>query len=63
MEEIVRIIDCGDGPCVLSGACRLEKVFRDAAELFVSKLDEYTLADLVGRPGRAQSAILRRLSL
>ena len=49
LEEIDKIIDCDDGPCVFQGACKLDKIFRDASEAFMAELDQYTLADLVRR--------------
>lgn len=62
LEEIDPIINCEDGPCVFHGACRLDGIFRDAAEAFMQELDQYTLADLVVRKPMLQRLIRRHLS-
>ncbi len=59
LEEIDQIINCDDGPCVLRGVCKLEKLFQDAAESFIQELDQYTLADLVIHKSILHHAIYR----
>ncbi len=57
LEEIEKIIDCDDGPCVFRGACRLDKIFQDAAEAFMQELDQYTLADLMRRKSQLRQIV------
>lgn len=61
LEEIEVIINCGDGPCLFLGICRLDKMFHDAAESFVRELDRYTLADLVHNKLQLQTVIRRHV--
>ncbi|HXF78857.1 MAG TPA: Rrf2 family transcriptional regulator [Usitatibacter sp.] len=46
-----------EGACVIDGACRLQRILREADEAFFEVLDHYTLQDLLLRPGR-MAAIL-----
>lgn len=51
--EPVVLAECfGPDPdaCVLTGACRLAGVLRQAGDAFFAALDRYTIADLVARP-------------
>lgn len=57
LEEIDQIINCDDGPCVLRGVCKLDKLFQDATESFMQELDQYTLADLVVQKTQLRKAI------
>jgi Rrf2 family nitric oxide-sensitive transcriptional repressor len=41
------LVDCGRGPCPLSGACLLKRALDDAERVFILELDRYTLADVV----------------
>lgn len=48
------IVEClGESPtsCKIAPACRLAGILLGAFEVFYSKLDEYSLADLVQQPG------------
>jgi Rrf2 family nitric oxide-sensitive transcriptional repressor len=42
------LVDCGRGPCPLSGLCLLKRALDDAERVFILELDRYTLADVVG---------------
>lgn len=50
LEDNPTLIDCGNPPCVIRSGCRLKGVLDDALQAFFSKLDEYTLADVVRQP-------------
>ena len=59
-EESETVIDCTDRqmhPCQLNPACRLKRVFDDAAAAFFAVLDGCTLADLVKQPSRMRAAL------
>ncbi len=48
--EDVALAECFASPtnkCVISPTCRLKSILQDAAEKFVSELDQFTLQDLV----------------
>ena len=60
LEEITRIVDCSDGPCLFQGSCALSVAFDKASEAFLQTLDGYTLADLVKRRGHLQRLVLNR---
>jgi len=52
-EDEVGVIDCQNGiggPCRIAPVCRLKGIFGEAHRAFLSVLDSYTLADLVGQP-------------
>ncbi len=52
-EDNFALVAClgeGRGACVLSPACRLTGIMREAAGAFLAVLDGYSLADLVRRP-------------
>ncbi len=62
-EQDLALVECfeaGNG-CIISPACRLKGVFREALEAFFQTLDQYTLADLV--PPRRQPQMIQLLSL
>lgn len=53
MEENLHVVECFQGEtglCILNPTCRLKRVLQKAMEAFLSVLDEYTLADVVGDP-------------
>ncbi|GLV12707.1 HTH-type transcriptional regulator NsrR [Alicyclobacillus hesperidum] len=53
MEENLHVVECFQaeaGICILNPTCRLKRVLQKAMEAFLSVLDEYTLADVVGDP-------------
>ena len=49
--EDMALVPCfEDGPCLISPACVLRDILREALEAFLGVLDRYTLADLVSSP-------------
>lgn len=59
-EEDEKVIDCEDGnqqTCRLYPACRLKKVFTEAASAFYAVLDSYTLADLLKKPAKMKAVL------
>ncbi len=55
-EDNFALVECL-GPnnlCVITGACRLEHILRDALVAYLAVLDRYTLADLVREPELAR---------
>jgi len=63
LEEVTRIVDCEDGPCLFRKACNLERAFQKATEAFLSELDQYTLADLVRQRTHLQRIVMHGMSL
>ncbi|NMU93454.1 BadM/Rrf2 family transcriptional regulator [Achromobacter ruhlandii] len=57
LEQQGPLIDCGEPPCALDGACRLAGVLAQTLQAFYDALNGYTLADLVRDPTAA--AIIR----
>ncbi len=49
-SALVECFNPASNTCVLTPACQLRFLLRDAQEAFFSRLEEATLADLVGRP-------------
>lgn len=49
-SALVECFDPANDTCVLTPACQLRPLLRDAQEAFFLKLEEATLADLTGRP-------------
>ena len=52
-EEPFSLVECFDkerNACVITPACRLQKVLGEALDAFLAVLDGYTLADLTARP-------------
>ena len=52
MEADLAIVECfqgGAGECLITPACRLKGVFREALEAFLSVLDQYTIDELTRR--------------
>ena len=52
-EETLHVVECladdYDNACKLAPNCRLKGVLKDAHDAFFHHLDQYTIADLVGR--------------
>lgn len=63
LEDNPALIDCGTPPCVIRAGCRLKAALDDALQTFFSKLDEYTLADVVRQPTAFSLITLRDRSL
>ncbi|AHV91128.1 HTH-type transcriptional repressor nsrR [Bordetella holmesii 70147] len=57
LEHQGALVDCGDPPCALEGACRLAGALNESLQRFYESLDRYTLAELVAPPTGA--AIIR----
>jgi len=54
-EGPMRLVECfraGDNRCVITPACTLSAALREAGESFLTVLDRYTIADLLGNRGR-----------
>lgn len=49
-EDMVLVPCFQDGPCLISPACVLRDMLREALAAFLGVLDRYTLADLVASP-------------
>jgi Rrf2 family nitric oxide-sensitive transcriptional repressor len=49
MEEDLAIVEClGDhNSCIITGACRLRSIMREALNAYLAVLDRYSLADLL----------------
>lgn len=58
MESDWAIAECfgGDNECILTPACALRPILREALNQFLQVLDGYTLADIVDDKRRAQLA-------
>ncbi len=50
LEETGCLVDCGRGPCPLSGRCLLKRALDEAERGFIRSLDGYSLADMVAHP-------------
>ncbi|WP_099868095.1 RrF2 family transcriptional regulator [Pararhizobium haloflavum] len=62
MEDGFALVECmrpDGGTCVITSACRLRVVMREATQAFLSVFDRYTLADLSQNEGEL-SAILEK---
>lgn len=46
--EPLQLLDCSEGNCYITSACRLKGALADAKIAFLSVLDKYTLEDVVG---------------
>ncbi|WP_062262758.1 Rrf2 family transcriptional regulator [Endozoicomonas arenosclerae] len=51
MESTIVLVDCEEPVCRISEVCRLKGVLAEAMSAFMSVLDRYTLADLIGNRG------------
>ena len=52
MEADLALVECfqgGKGECLITPACRLKNVLREALDAFLDVLDQYTINDLVKR--------------
>ena len=49
-EADLSLVECfqgGEGECLITPACRLKGVLREALDAFLSVLDQYTVGDLI----------------
>lgn len=55
-EDNFALVEClgPNNACVITGACKLEHILRDALGAYLAVLDRYTLADLVREPALAR---------
>ncbi|BCB08118.1 MULTISPECIES: Rrf2 family transcriptional regulator [Halomonadaceae] len=62
MEHDMGLVECfhSDNACIITPACRLQPILNDALSAFLSVLDHYTLADLLGSQ-QSQLAQLMRI--
>ena len=62
-EPSLRLVECFDGEtntCPIASACMLKRVLAGALEVFLKRLDEYTLADVLAPgSGRGVAELLR----
>ena len=58
LNEITKIVDCNDGPCLFKGACNLDLAFQKATDAFLHELDQYTLADLIKQRSHLQKIVI-----
>lgn len=51
-EDNFALVEClgANNTCVITGACRLEHILREALKAYLGVLDKYTLADVVHEP-------------
>jgi len=51
MEQDSKLVECfgSNNQCVITPACQLKVMFAEAMESFFNTLEQYTLADLVGK--------------
>lgn len=59
MEEHLEVVEClgGDDSCIITQACRLQEVLREALGAFTKTLDRYTLADMLQPRNQLQSLL------
>lgn len=59
-EEDFNLVECFDrenNQCIISPACQLKRVFKEALTAYLHVLDKYTLADLVHNPSELWSLL------
>jgi len=63
-EKNVALVECmqPDGNCIIQPACGLQFALQEALEAFFAVLDEYTLADAVGRKRAKLAGLLQIVS-
>lgn len=59
LEDNPTLIDCASPPCVIRPGCQLKAALDDALQAFFSRLDQYTLEDVL-RPPTGESLITLR---
>ena len=58
-EDNPTLIDCASPPCVIRPGCQLKAALDDALQAFFSRLDQYTLEDVLRPPTGASLITLR----
>ena len=59
-EEAETVVECADRAgrgCRIFPVCRLRRALDEAAAAFFAVLDDYSLADLLGRPSRMRATL------
>lgn len=59
LEDNPTLIDCASPPCVIRPGCQLKAALDDALQAFFSRLDQYTLEDVLRPPTGASLITLR----
>ena len=59
LEDNPTLIDCASPPCVIRPGCQLKAALDDALQVFFSRLDQYTLEDVLRPPTGASLITLR----
>lgn len=60
LEDTGNFVECfnvASNNCVVTPVCGLRHVLADGMEVFLSHLDQFTIADLVGDPARFRRAL------
>lgn len=60
LEDTTAFVECFDPDgkgCIVSSACQLQHALADGVEAFMSHLDAFTVADLIGTPGTFAAAL------
>lgn len=60
VEDETRMVECfgNNNKCIITPVCQLKHIFRQALDSFYTKLEEYTLQDLVGPDHRSELAYI-----
>jgi Rrf2 family nitric oxide-sensitive transcriptional repressor len=58
LESAGQLVDCGNGPCPLRGACLLKRALDAAEQTFFRELDRHSLADVICGPTAKKLATL-----
>jgi Rrf2 family nitric oxide-sensitive transcriptional repressor len=56
-EQVTELVDCQDGPCIFIGKCRLSAALKKSSIVFLSALNEYTLAQLISNDAQLKHII------
>lgn len=58
MENTLDVVDCNSpSPCPLTPGCKLKFILRQATDAFLDVLDQYTIADLQGKPEQLKTLL------
>ncbi|MGM0834170.1 Rrf2 family transcriptional regulator [Halomonas qinghailakensis] len=61
MEHGMALVECfhSDNACIITPACRLQPILKEALSAFLDVLDRYTLADLLGNQQPELARLMR----
>ncbi len=65
LETELGVVPClrtGGEECFITPVCSLKPILRDATEIFLQHLDQFTLADVLRGTGRGPAPLTRRLA-